>query len=260
MTASLLGMAWGGFVLAVAWCRRPPPARLRHLGGRRASRARWRQAGSDVVIAAGSLVRRVARRPPDRDSDRRIGAAMLAAAPAIVLWPAAAPMAAAVAWAWPGVVAERAERRRQAAAAAGLAEVVDLFAVAVAAGLTVPLAVAAVARRADGPVGLGLRTVADQVALGRRTADALDDLAADLDATRPLTSALAASERYGIALGPSLERLAAEVRTDRRRRAEEAARRIPVKLLFPLVLCTLPAFALLTVAPLIAGALETLRL
>ena len=45
-----------------------------------------------------------------------------------------------------------------------------------------------------------------------------------------------------------------------RRRAEEAARRVPGKLLFPLVFCTLPAFALLTVAPLVASALESLRL
>jgi len=49
------------------------------------------------------------------------------------------------------------------------------------------------------------------------------------------------------------------VRRDRRRKAEEAARRIPVKLLFPLVGCTLPAFALLTVAPLIAGAVRSLH-
>jgi tight adherence protein C len=54
--------------------------------------------------------------------------------------------------------------------------------------------------------------------------------------------------------------LATDVRADRRRRAEEAARRVPVKLLFPLVLCVLPAFALLTVAPLLAGALGSLRL
>ena len=69
-----------------------------------------------------------------------------------------------------------------------------------------------------------------------------------------------ASERYGAPLGAGLERLADEVRRDRRRRAEEAARRIPVKLLFPLVGCVLPAFALLTVAPLVAGALGSLRL
>ena len=49
-------------------------------------------------------------------------------------------------------------------------------------------------------------------------------------------------------------------RLARQIRAEEAARRVPVRLLFPLVLCVLPAFALLTVAPLLAGALRSLRL
>jgi tight adherence protein C len=54
--------------------------------------------------------------------------------------------------------------------------------------------------------------------------------------------------------------LAAEVRAERRRRAEAAARRVPVKLLFPLVLCVLPAFGLLTVVPLLAGAATSLHL
>ena len=40
----------------------------------------------------------------------------------------------------------------------------------------------------------------------------------------------------------------AEARLLRRRASEVAARRLPVQLLFPLVLCTLPAFALLAVA------------
>ena len=80
------------------------------------------------------------------------------------------------------------------------------------------------------------------------------------EAVRPLVAALVASERYGAPLSAGLERLAGEVRRDRRRKAEEVARRIPVKLLFPLVGCTLPAFGLLTVAPLIAGALQALRL
>ena len=43
------------------------------------------------------------------------------------------------------------------------------------------------------------------------------------------------------------------------RRAASSARRVPVTLLFPLVFCTLPAFALLTVAPLLAGGLRSLR-
>ena len=44
----------------------------------------------------------------------------------------------------------------------------------------------------------------------------------------------------------------------RRRRAEEAARRLPVQLLFPLVLCVLPAFVLLAVVPLLLAAVPQL--
>jgi pilus assembly protein TadC len=95
------------------------------------------------------------------------------------------------------------------------------------------------------------------------TAAALDDLAAPAragDAVRPLVAALAASERYGAPLADGLVCLADDARRLRRRRAEEAARRLPVTLLFPLVTCTLPAFGLLTVGPLIASAARSLRL
>jgi len=173
----------------------------------------------------------------------------------------AAPVAGVVGWCLPVLRVRRDERRRMAALAADVPDVVDLFVLAVGAGLTVALAVATVARRAAGPLGAELRRVCDEVTVGRRLADALDDVPARAgEAVRPLVAALVASERYGAPLTSSLERLAGDVRRQRRRRAEEAARRIPVKLLFPLVGCTLPAFALLTVAPLIAGAVRSLRL
>jgi tight adherence protein C len=140
-------------------------------------------------------------------------------------------------------------------------ELVDLFHLAIASGLTVPLAVGAVARRAEGPIADELAAALDEVALGRRLGDALDDVASRAgEVVRPLTAALAASDRYGAPLTDPLARLAAEVRADRRRLAEEAARKVPVKLLFPLVCCVLPAFGLLTLAPLIAGAISALRL
>jgi tight adherence protein C len=166
-----------------------------------------------------------------------------------------------VGWIYPALRAARAERRRLAALAADLPDVVDLLVLGVGAGLTVPLALEAVGRRASGPLAAEIRQVVRDFRLGRRLADALDDVPARAgEAIRPLVSALAAAERYGAPLGAGLDRLASEVRRDRRRQAEEAARRVPVKLVFPLVTCTLPAFALLTVAPLIASALRSLHI
>jgi tight adherence protein C len=158
----------------------------------------------------------------------------------------------------------RRRRRRRNEIADQIPDVVDLFAVATAAGLNPRLATSAVAERAPpGPIADALRAAIAQVDhAGSRLADALDDLPTLLgdDAIRPLVSALTDAERYGAALGPTLDRLADDARRARQRRAEEAARRLPVKLLFPLVTCILPAFGLLTVAPLIAGGLRALRL
>jgi tight adherence protein C len=186
---------------------------------------------------------------------------VLAAAALFPVRPAAACIAGGVAWALPGVRARRAVRERQAAIDASVPEVVDLLVLATSAGLSVRHAVAAVAARADGPLAPLLANAVAGADRGRRFADALDDVPARAgEATRPLVAVLVASERYGAPVGAALERVAAEVRADVRRRAEAAARRVPVKLLFPLVVCILPAFGLLTVAPLIASAIRSLRL
>jgi len=145
-----------------------------------------------------------------------------------------------------------------------LPEVIDLLGLAVAAGLTAPLAVAAVGRRGDGRLAAALYQATVMAARdGRRLPDVLDDVPAQLgpagDTARPLLAAVADSARHGTALGPSLDRLAAEARRARRHRAEERARRVPILLLFPLVMCTLPALGLLTIAPLAVGALQDLR-
>jgi tight adherence protein C len=238
MTAPVLGAAWAVLVLAGAW-------RLRLPAGHRLP-----------VSAAPASRRRLSPRA------RRLAVAGIAVTVAGTVALPLAPLVGAAAWAMPGVRRRRARRTRAAAVVRDLPEAVDLLLLAVGAGLTVPLAVEAVARRGAGPVAAELEQVVAEVRLGRRLADALDEVPARLDggeATRPLVAALLASERYGAPLIDRLERLAAEVRADRRRRAEEAARRVPVQLLFPLVLCVLPAFALLTVAPLIAGALSSLR-
>jgi tight adherence protein C len=160
----------------------------------------------------------------------------------------------------PTLVERRRRRRLARAVADDLPEVLDLMALVAGAGFTPAFAVEAVGRHSSGPVGLELARAHRQAGGGARLADALDGLTSRLgDEVRPLTAVLVASERYGAPLVDGLERVAADVRLQRQRRAEEAAGQIPVRLLFPLVGCILPAFALLTVAPLLAGALRSLR-
>jgi tight adherence protein C len=76
---------------------------------------------------------------------------------------------------------------------------------------------------------------------------------------RDVAHAIAAADRDGLPLAPLLDRLAGDARAARRRHGEAEARRLPVRLTFPLVVCTLPSFVLLAIAPAVLGALSTLR-
>ena len=260
MSTWLLGILWAGVVAAPAWTVRPAPARARALAPA-ATRQRRERTRPVSMSSIGRSVRARLGRRPDPDADRHLAWALLVALVVLPLSPLLAPVGAAAAWA-AGVWRARQRRRAHAdLVRRGLPEVVDLFVVAIGAGLTVPLALRAVGPVAPAPFGEAIEGTLAEVDMGLRTADALESFPSRLgEAVRPLSAALMASERYGVPLVASLERLADEVRRERRRHAEAAARRVPVKLLFPLVFCSLPALALLSVAPLIAGALRALRM
>jgi hypothetical protein len=152
------------------------------------------------------------------------------------------------------VRARRRSRRGDARLGGELPVTVDLLGVAVGAGCTPYLAVDMAVRWAPPLVSARLASVRDACALGATFADALDDLAARAPPLRPVADALLASDRLGAPVGPALARLATEQRAELRRRCEAHARRVPVRLLFPLVFVVLPAFGLLTVIPtLLAG-------
>ena len=161
----------------------------------------------------------------------------------------------------PPVLRRRRQRRAdESAAVAALPDAIDLLAVAARAGLPVAAALAAVAGRAPPPWGTAFAGVVARCGRGERLGDAVDEVAAVGDVGHPLRSLLRAATDDGADLVAGLDRLAADARDLRRRRAEEAARRIPVRLLLPLVACSLPAFALLTIVPIVVGALEALDL
>jgi Flp pilus assembly protein TadB len=166
-------------------------------------------------------------------------------------------LVAPVALGWRKARQRQTERAR--AIGRALPDTVDLLLLGVGAGLSLPLALPLVARRAPSPVGGSLLAAQQAADAGRPLGDAvLEHLLPLGDRAAALGHVLHDHLRYGVPLAPALERTALELRLARRRAAEESARRLPVRLLAPLLLCVLPAFVLLTVVPLLVAALQSL--
>ena len=163
-----------------------------------------------------------------------------------------------VARVWDSVAGRRRRARAESAIEREIPVAVDLLGVAVGAGCTPYLALEVAARWAPPAIAVRLAGVLRACALGRGFDAALDDAALATPSLRPLADALLASDRLGAPVGPVLARLAAEERTALQRRAEAHTRRIPVRLLFPLVFLVLPAFVLLTVVPGLAAGMARL--
>lgn len=229
---------------------------------RRARPARQAITPAATVEALGRALRRVVGRRPHPVADRRAGAGALLVSLGLLLGPASALAgvgALAVGGRWRQVRARRAAAP-DAAVERDLPDLVDLLALAVAGGLSVPAALPLVAPVAPACLRPAIDQAVAAVAAGRPADDAVVELGRRWGApARPLVHALADHLRYGTPVLPPLERVAVEARARRRRAAETRARRLPVLLLFPLVLCTLPAFGLLTVAPLVAGTFDSLQ-
>lgn len=151
------------------------------------------------------------------------------------------------------------ERRRRGALTA-LPDLIELIVVGVRAGLTPAAAIGVAERHAPPELRQAVGAVVHRLQRGSRLADALGALPEHLGpSAAPFADALAAADRYGLPIEPVLDRLAADARAERRRHAEQHARTLPVRLAFPLVVCTLPAFVLLAIVPALLGALSTLR-
>jgi Flp pilus assembly protein TadB len=137
-------------------------------------------------------------------------------------------------------------------------ETLDLLSIAVGSGLTVPGAMQLVIDAGPAAVTEAFRAVLARSASGQPLARALPGLSDDLgDAYHPMVMALIASVRDGAPLGQLLMRLGDNARLSRRRRAEERAGRLPVAMMFPLAVCSMPAVLVGTVVPLVVVGLRS---
>jgi tight adherence protein C len=170
------------------------------------------------------------------------------------------PVAAVFVLGWPSWRRWSAARRdrvdQRQAALRSLPETADLVGLGVGAGLSVRAAVRHAATWVDDPYRSIFVESLRRAEAGETFAGALDAAAQELDpVAHPLIGLFVAAEADGGAVLAGLGRVSDEARHRRRTAAEARARRLPVTMLLPLVLCVLPAFGLLAVAPLVITAL-----
>ncbi len=112
-------------------------------------------------------------------------------------------------------------------------------------------ALAQVVRNVPGPLSEEIGRMLHEMQLGVGRTDALKHLAerARVDELDGFVLAMVQADRFGVSVGRVLRSQAKELRTKRRQRAEGQAMKTPVKLIFPLIFCILPALFVVIVGP-----------
>jgi tight adherence protein C len=132
-----------------------------------------------------------------------------------------------------------------------LPDALDLLSISVEAGLGFDAALSQVARNTKGPLAEEFARVLQEMQIGLGRANALRALSerSTLPELAGFCSAMVQADAFGIPVGQVLRVQSQEIRTKRRQRAEEAAQKIPVKIMIPLVLFILPALFVAVLGP-----------
>ncbi|WP_447925465.1 type II secretion system F family protein [Georgenia muralis] len=132
-----------------------------------------------------------------------------------------------------------------------LADTLDQMTIAVEAGLGFDSAMARAGQNGSGPLAEELvRTLQDiQMGQSRRLAFEALGKRTDVVDLRRFIRAVIQADSYGIAIADVLRTQASEMRMKRRQRAEEKAMQVPVKVIFPLLLCILPVLFIVLMGP-----------
>jgi len=166
-------------------------------------------------------------------------------------------------WVIPRHVVLAKARKRMKELQKALADAIDLLVVCVEAGLGLNQAFQRVAREVR-EVSPALADELEQVNLEIRAGSPRDEALrnlgrrTDLADVRSLVAMLIQTDRFGTSVGKALRVHSDGLRTKRRQRAEEAAAKTTIKLVFPLVLFIFPAMFVVILAPALIHILTTL--
>lgn len=167
---------------------------------------------------------------------------------------------AAIGYFLPDILIRNAGEKRQIQLRNALPDALDMLTVCVEAGLGFDSALSRVALQLDGPMAAECARVLQEMQFGKSRTDALRAMAerTDVAELRTFVSAFVQSAELGISIGNVLREQAKEMRLKRRQWAEERAQKLPVKIIFPLIVCLLPAMFVVVLGPAAINIFHTL--
>jgi tight adherence protein C len=174
-----------------------------------------------------------------------------------------AAAAAQVGFAIPSLVLSRLTAKYRKAIQDGLPDALDLIIVCVEAGSSLDQAIVKASRELEislPAIARELKTLSTETRAGKPRLEAFQDLArrTGVDEVRSLVAMLIQADRFGTSVAQGLRTHADTSRIKRRQRAEERASTIGVKLVFPLVLCLIPALYVVCLGPVVVRIYRTL--
>lgn len=161
---------------------------------------------------------------------------------------------AAVGYYLPSIILANIIKKRQQNIVETLPDATDLLIICMEAGLSFDQALSRVAteiKLKSEVLSQELELVQIEIRSGFTRERALRNLAlrTGVEEIDTLATMVIQSERFGTSIGDSLRVYADTARTKRRQKAEETASKIALKLLFPLILCLLPAIFVVLLVP-----------
>ena len=169
-------------------------------------------------------------------------------------------VAAAGGWYAPVYYVELKKRQRFTKIDKQMPDMIDLLVVTIEAGLGILASMRVASDSMPDPLGQELRLTLQEQRMGLTVQQAIESVGrrADTPNMRIFVRSLTQGERLGVSIAATMRNLSVEMRKRRKAMAEEKAQKMPIKMLFPLILFIFPAMFIVILVPMVLNIIDAL--